>query len=320
MQEFLSQADAPPVTVIVLNWRGIAKTRECLTALRQDTYPNRHLLVVDNGTETPEGDQLKEEFPEIELVKLDQNYGFAGGCNKGMAHAKARNPAYIWLLNNNAIPEPHTLTRLVQAMMRDPQAGAAAALVVEGPGSQHKKADLKPSGIGQIDYGKAKTYLRQCKPYENIEGLPCDWITGSNLLLSKEAIAKVGGFDENFFLYFEDVDICVQIRKAGFKCLLVTESIVAHEGSAATQGSYSLWRSYYHTRNRFIFFAKNSPPHLKPLAFLMILSHVLRHCITFPGRGKFSQYKLKAELLGLSDFVQGKLGKAKCLEWCDKIK
>lgn len=63
---------------------------------------NRHLLVVDNGTETPEGDQLKEEFPEIELVKLDQNYGFAGGCNKGMAMPRLATQ-HIYVSNNDTI-------------------------------------------------------------------------------------------------------------------------------------------------------------------------------------------------------------------------
>lgn len=309
--------------MLVLHWRGIEKTQRCLTSLRSSSYKHKHVLLVTNGS--PEGDSslLATEFPEVELLKLDRNYGFAGGCNRGMEKALANQAEFIWLLNNDAIAKPESIEHLIKAALSCPDAGALGAIVLEGHSSTAEEA-----GLGEINFNKAKTYLRKTSLVEasaqtssKLEqgGYSCAWLSGSNLLLRSSALKKVGLFDERYYLYFEDVELCKRLTDAGFKCLLVPGSTIEHEGNASTQGGLSLWRSYYHSRNRLLFFMQYCSPSQRPLALLAIWGHFLKHCLTLPMRGKAGQARLKAEWLGLNDYYSNRLGPAACLDWCETI-
>lgn len=310
--------------MLVLHWRGIDKTRQCLKSLADLDYPSYSILLVDNGSETHDGRRLQQEFPHIELLRLESNQGFAGGCNRGMEHALKTHTSYIWLLNNDALAHGENLKMLTGALKSRPEAGAAAALVLEGQCAGPEDSPKIATGLGKIDFVKAKTYLKplpESKPEPSGEPyIACDWVTGSNLLLKTSVLKQVGLFDERFFLYFEDVDLCFRIRQAGYACLLVTSTMIEHEGSASTQGGLSLWRAYYHTRNRLLFFSKNAPLHLKPLALAAVNSHILKHCLTLPWRGAAARAKLRVELSGLKDFYAGKFGQATCLDWCENFK
>ncbi|MDQ5937669.1 MAG: hypothetical protein QG574_5028 [Cyanobacteriota bacterium erpe_2018_sw_21hr_WHONDRS-SW48-000092_B_bin.40] len=300
------------------------KTRRCLTSLRATSYQNSHVLLVANGS--PDGDsaQLATEFPEVEVLTLDRNYGFAGGCNRGMEKALADQADFIWLLNNDAIAKPESIEHLVKAAIANPEAGALGAIVLEGHSSTAEEA-----GLGEINFKKAKTYLRktgqdksssQNSTQQEKGGYSCSWLSGSNLLLRSSALAKVGLFDERYYLYFEDVELCKRLTDAGFKCLLVPGSTIEHEGNASTQGGLSLWRSYYHSRNRLLFFMQYCSPSQRPIALLSIWGHFIKHCFTLPLRGKAGRARLKAEWLGLNDYYSKRLGPATCLDWCESVK
>lgn len=332
-------AAAPAVTVQVLHWRGLSKTMECLESLRKLTYSNYRVLVVANGAEAGDAQAISDKYPEVELLSLSDNFGFAGGSNRGIEHALKSGADYIWLLNNDALSKPDTLSKLVDALEKCQNGGAAAALVLEGkvagageaggagraessPGAEDKVDLRQVAGIGKIDFLKAKTYLRplpQTANNEHPEGQDCLWLSGSNLLLKSSAIKQVGSFDEKYFLYFEDVDLCYRLKQAGYALILVPSTVVEHEGNASTQGGLSLWRNYYHTRNRLYFFRKHTPALLLPVAYLSILSHFLKHCLTLPLRGKKGRAKLYAEWLGVRDYFCGRSGRATCLDWCNSL-
>lgn len=309
--------------MLVLHWRGMEKTRRCLTSLRATSYQNSHVLLVANGS--PDGDsaQLATEFPEVEVLTLDRNYGFAGGCNRGMEKALADQADFIWLLNNDAIAKPESIEHLVKAAIANPEAGALGAIVLEGHSSTAEEA-----GLGEINFKKAKTYLRKTGQDKSSSqsskqekgGYSCSWLSGSNLLLRSSALSKVGLFDERYYLYFEDVELCKRLTDAGFKCLLVPGSTIEHEGNASTQGGLSLWRSYYHSRNRLLFFMQYCSPSQRPIALLSIWGHFIKHCFTLPLRGKAGRARLKAEWLGLNDYYSKRLGPATCLDWCESVK
>ncbi len=313
---------------MVLHWRGIEKTRRCLISLRSSSYKNSRVLLVMNGSPESDGPQLATEFPEVELLNLDHNYGFAGGCNRGMEKALANQADFIWLLNNDAIAKPESIEHLVTAALANPEAGALGAIVLEGHSSTAEEA-----GLGEINFNKAKTYLRktslgntkldetsaQASPKPENSGYSCAWLSGSNLLLRTSALKKVGLFDERYYLYFEDVELCKRLTDAGFKCLLVPGSTIEHEGNASTQGGLSLWRSYYHSRNRLLFFMHYCSPKQRPIAILAIWGHFLKHCLTLPLRGKAGRARLKAEWLGINDYYSNRLGQAACLDWCETI-
>lgn len=300
------------------------KTRRCLTSLRATSYQNSHVLLVANGSPNGDSAQLATEFPEVEVLTLDRNYGFAGGCNRGMEKALADQADFIWLLNNDAIAKPESIEHLVKAAIANPEAGALGAIVLEGHSSTAEEA-----GLGEINFKKAKTYLRKTgqdksgsqTSSKQEKGLySCSWLSGSNLLLRSSALSKVGLFDERYYLYFEDVELCKRLTDAGFKCLLVPGSTIEHEGNASTQGGLSLWRSYYHSRNRLLFFMQYCSPSQRPIALLSIWGHFIKHCFTLPLRGKAGRARLKAEWLGLNDYYSKRLGPATCLDWCESVK
>lgn len=330
--------DPPSVTVLVLHWRGIDKTRRCLASLRTSTYSNYKVLLVDNGSAGDGVDQsqadgvtLAREYPEVDLLSLDRNYGFAGGCNHGLKRAMANGAAFIWLLNNDAVARPESIGHLVQAALANPNGAAFGAVVLEGDSSNAEEA-----GIGEISFAKAKTYLRKMpaegggasaasknkaewRQNDGVTTYSCQWLSGSNLLLRQSALQKVGIFDEKYYLYFEDVELCHRLKLAGFECLLVPGSTIEHEGNASTQGSLSLWRNYYHSRNRLRFFMQYAPAHLKTVALASIMGHMAKHMLTLPTRGKRGKACLRAEWLGVKDYFDGKSGRAECLDWCEKI-
>ena len=300
------------------------KTRRCLTSLRATSYQNSHVLLVANGS--PDGDsaQLATEFPEVEVLTLDRNYGFAGGCNRGMEKALADQADFLWLLKNVARANQESIEHLVKAAIANPEAGALGAIVLEGHSSTAEEA-----GLGEINFKKAKTYLRktgqdksssQTSSKQERGVYSCSWLSGSNLLLRSSALSKVGLFDERYYLYFEDVELCKRLTDAGFKCLLVPGSTIEHEGNASTQGGLSLWRSYYHSRNRLLFFMQYCSPSQRPIALLSIWGHFIKHCFTLPLRGKAGRARLKAEWLGLNDYYSKRLGPATCLDLCESVK
>lgn len=307
-------APSPKVWILILHWRGIENTIACLDSLRHLTYENFKVLVVDNGSQGQEGTRLANSYPEIDILRLEENLGFAGGCNRGISYCLDKSADFIWLLNNDATVDPESLTLLVSEALKEPKAGALGASISDADG-----ADGHLSGRGVISFAKAKTYLKGDFSCGTPEVIGCEWLSGCNLLLKSDALRAIGTLDEDYFLYFEDTELCHRLRLADWKCLLVPHARIVHTGNASTVGKLSFLRAYYHTRNRFLFFSKYTPAAIKPVAYLNMWAHIIRHCLVLPLKGKDGQYKLKAELLGVKDYFQRQLGKARCLDWCEEL-
>jgi GT2 family glycosyltransferase len=240
---------------------------------------------------------------------MAENLGFAGGCNAGARDCIGRGADWVWFLNNDARVEPDTLSLLIANAAKQPQAAALGAVVYTPSGQGYV-----PNGGGEIDFKRGKTYERK-QPEPGAETLSCEWLSGCNLLVDSRKFESVGGFDEQYFLYFEDTDLCFRLRQAGWQCLLVPQARVEHAGGASTEGDRQTWRRYYYTRNRLLFFGSHLSKPRAVLPFMLIGMHLLRHTLTLPWRGENGRRQLRAELLGLSDYLHGRLGKAQCLDW-----
>ncbi len=298
-------AKPPLVYILILHWRGIEHTINCLDSLKRLDYPNYRILIVDNGSENSEGAGLKVSHPEIETLVLDRNFGFSGGCNKGMEYCLEKEAQYIWLLNNDTVVPQNTLSLLVQSLENDTKAGAAGACLDV---FDQTTGELKgKTGKGQINYWKAKTLLKEP---ENNSNISCDWLSGSNLLLRTKTIKEVGKFNDDYFLYFEDVELCVRITRAGWSCLLVPEAGIKHIDGASTKGKLASWRNYYYARNRLYFFSSNTTGIAKFLCLLSIFVHMARRLVIWPFSSKEKKKLLEAEYLGTWHFFQNKLGQA----------
>jgi len=305
----IDQNKEKTVWIAVLHYQGIENTRACLSSIRKLNYPSAEILIADNCSPDRSGELLKLEFPDCHHLQLNENRGFAGGSNAAVNYCIERGATFVWLLNNDTEHEADALSLLIDAAEKNPMAGILGATVYTP-----EKGGFHRSGSGEIDFFKGKTYERGLID-ENSTTIETQWLSGCNMLFRAEAFQKLNGFDESFFLYFEDTDLCFRMRQAGWSCLLVPPAKIRHAGSASTQGKLAVWRAYYHTRNRLVFFLRNRQGLASIPILLDIAFHLLRHCLVLPFRGENGRRQLKAELLGLSDFLQGKLGKADCLDF-----
>jgi len=309
VEQHPEQLSEPLVWIVVLHYQGPDHTRACLQSLRALKYGNFNVLLIDNGSPDRSGDALAAEFPEFSYKRMTDNLGFAGGCNAGAQESIGRGAEWVWFLNNDAWVEPDTLSVLMSSAGKHAEAAALGAVVYTPSGDGYV-----PNGGGEIDFRRGKTYERK-RAEPGADTLPCEWLSGCNLLVNSQKFQSVRGFDEQYFLYFEDTDLCLRLRRAGWQCLLVPAARVEHAGGASTEGDRQTWRRYYYTRNRLLFFGSHLSKAQAVLPLLSIGMHLFRHVLVLPWRGAKGRRQLRAELLGLSDYVGGRFGKAECLDW-----
>jgi GT2 family glycosyltransferase len=290
----------PPVLIVILHFKGLENTRNCLRSVFKMNYPNFNVLVIDNGTGNEDSKNLIKEFNKLFWTPLSDNEGFAGGCNAGISFGIQNDYKYIWLLNNDTTVENSTLSQLVEVSEQQSKVGAANAAILNTVTNE-----VEP-GRGIIDFTSGKTKL---KDSVNAEFIDCDWLAASNLLVSAEALKEVGAFDERYFLYFEDVELCHRLKLGGWKCLHVPKAHITHIGGASTEGELKHWRSYYYTRNRLLFFQTYANFSQRMAAFAAIWMHLIRHCVSLTMKGDEGSKQLQAEIAGAQDFIATRYGK-----------
>jgi GT2 family glycosyltransferase len=307
-----SQSGLPLVYINILHWRGVDHTRRCIESVLKLKYDNFKILLIDNGSLNEETKPLLQLDTERLLwLRLPENKGFSGGHNAGIKVALEHNADFIWLLNNDATVETDCLGKLIQIAQKEDRVGALNAAVLDVVPGQNNN-DPKPSkGQGVIDYRRGKTLL---KAGPDAEFADCDWLAASNLLLRREAIEQTGAFDERYFLYFEDVELCHKLRLRGWRCLFVPGARITHVGGASTEDNLKHWRSYYYTRNRLLFFQTYANSTQRISSFFSIWMHLLRHCVSLSLKGKKGKKQLDAELQGARDFLAGRFGQASNLD------
>ncbi|HYA61252.1 MAG TPA: glycosyltransferase family 2 protein [Candidatus Acidoferrum sp.] len=236
----------PLVSAIVLNWNGREDLIECLESLKEVNYPNLEIIVVDNASTDDSVDAVRSKF-EVTIVENEQNLGFGGGCNSGLAVASGE---YLLFMNNDVTVDDEFLTELIKVAETDPSVGIAGPKVY----NYYKKHELCSAG-GKIDL--ARGIMREFGVFEEDSGQydrtrNVDFVTGCVMLVRKSLIDIIGVFDQQYFIYLDDVDFCIRASKAGFVTAYVPSSKIWHKVSA-TFGYVSPLSFYYSLRNRIIF-------------------------------------------------------------------
>lgn len=238
----------PHVTVVVLSWNGREDTLACLESLAAATYPRLGVLVVDNGSGDGSPEAVAAAHPDVALVRLDANLGFAGGMNVGIAEALSRGAELVMLLNNDTEVEPGFLEPLVDALEPDEAVAAACSQIVfrDDPATVwYAGASFRP---GRGHHGANRGYggprLSAATP-----PFVTDRACGGAMLVSARALAELGDFDESLFAYAEDTDWSLRSARAGWRLLVVPASVVRHAVSAASGGASSPDTLYYGLRN-----------------------------------------------------------------------
>lgn len=248
--------DPPLAYVIVLNWNGRGHLDACLGSLVVGSRPNTRVLLVDNGSRDGSVAFVRERYPQVELLPLEENRGFCGGNNAGVAHALARGARWIVLLNNDTRVEPESLERLLAAGEADPEAGVLGGTIRM---FDHPEA-LNSTGVdlNLWGYGRDRDFAA---PADAAPRPPGDVlaVSGCFLAVRREVLEEIGFLDERFFAYYEDVDFCLRVwDRTAYRVRYVPDAVIYHKVSASTSGA-SKYRNLLQRKNQLRVLARHYP-------------------------------------------------------------
>lgn len=245
--------EQPLVSIVSVQYGHPDVTLEMLKSLKQISYPNIEIILVDNASPDCNPDIVKEEYPDIIYIKSKENLGFAGGNNMGINIAKGK---YILMLNNDTEVDSGFLEPLVEKMENNPQIGIVSPKI---------KFFYTPDTLQYVGYapinpitqrGGAKGFgQKDLGQYQ--EDAEAAYGHGAAMMISMNVIKEVGLMADIFFLYYEELDWAHRIRNAGYKIYYVHNSLVYHKESISTGGRISSLRAYYMTRNRILYLRRN---------------------------------------------------------------
>lgn len=238
------------ISVVVLNFNGKRYLEKCLSSLASQTYEDFEVIVVDNASTDGSVDYLKAQFSWARIVKNEKNLGFAGGTNSGIRQARGD---YILTLNNDTQVDRCFLECLVKPMLSDKSIGMCASKMLLSDGRINSAGICISRSGAAWDRGMFEPNDGQYDCLEEVLG-PC----AGAALYRKKMLDEIGLFDEDFFLYMEDVDLAFRAKLAGWKCIYVPEAVVHHH-HGGTAGFGSDLAVYYGNRNAIWYAVKDFP-------------------------------------------------------------
>ena len=289
----LERGAQPLISVIIPNWNGAHHLPTCLESVRSQTLREFEVIVADNGSIDGSLELLTRDYPEVRVLALGENRGFAGACNAGI---KAAQGTYVALLNNDTEADPGWLSEVVAAFQRHPEAGIIASkmLLFDRRDTFHTAGDFYRvdgipgnRGVWQKDEGQ---YDREETVFSACGGSAAYRIT---------MLDQVGLLDEDFFFSCEDVDLAWRAQLAGWECVYVPRAIVYHKLSATGGGATA---SFFDGRNLLYLLAKDYPSDLWKIYRRAILRAQLRLAqeALQAWRGAAARARLRGMLAGIA--------------------
>ncbi|MDD1723559.1 MAG: glycosyltransferase family 2 protein [Methanospirillum sp.] len=260
----------PLVSVVIVNYNGKKFLQDCLGSLKKQTYSPSEVILVDNASCDGSVELIRKYFPCVKICVQESNLGFAGGSNAGIREAHGQ---FILTLNNDTIAFPEFIEELVQPMISDSSVGMCCSKMVFPDGRINSTGICISRSGAAWDRGGGEPDRGQYDTAEEVFG-PC----AGAALYRRTMLDEIGLFDEDFFLFMEDVDLAFRARLAGWKCMYVPKARVVHiHGGTATVGSETA--VYYGNRNTVWVVVKNFPSFSLLLSFPWILG---RNCGIIP--------------------------------------
>jgi GT2 family glycosyltransferase len=255
---------APEITIIIVTWNGRQHLEGCLTAVAAQQGVEAETILVDNASTDGTAELVRTRFPWVRIVALDRNHGFAGGNNAGAREARGR---YLAFLNNDTIADPNWLRSLRAGLDEERGIALATSRIVY----MHDPATIDSAGDGMTRWGGA---------FKRHHGRPASQVTesrevfgacGAAFIIPKAIFELLGGFDPDFFVSHEDVDLSYRAQLRGYRCRYVAASIVRHRGSS-TLGRASRSAVFHGQRNLEWVYVQNTP---LPLLVRTLPGHLL---------------------------------------------
>ncbi|MFY0673456.1 MAG: glycosyltransferase family 2 protein [Bacteroidia bacterium] len=244
--------NSPKLSVITVNYNGISDTLEMLQSIKNAKYEYIEVIVVDNASNIDPTSEIHAHYPEVKVIRSEQNLGFAGGNNLGVDVAKGD---YIMLLNNDTLVDEDFAKPIVEAFEQNPDVGIVGSKIhfLHSPGIMQYAGSTKMNPLTltsfAIGWGENDTGQYDKGTYTHLSH-------GAAMTVSRKAINKAGTMEDGYFLYYEELDWCLQIQKAGFKIWFQPKSLIHHKESMSV-GKSSPLKEYYKTRNRILLARRN---------------------------------------------------------------
>ena len=286
------------VSVITINFNGLKDTFELIDTLPLEDE-SIEVIVVDNASKEDEATLIEQRYPQVKVVRSKENLGFAGGNNLGIQAARGK---YLFFINNDTLFRPQTsdLRLLVSRLESDKNIGMVCPKIRFTWGNHPiQYAGYTPLsritlrnqsiGCGEADHGQYDT--AHSTPYAH----------GAAMMAKREVIEQVGMMPECYFLYYEELDWSMMIRRAGYDIWYDPAVIIYHKESQST-GQDSPLKSYYMTRNRLLFAKRNINGTQKMLTYLYLIGVVVtRDILKYSLHHHFDL--AKATIKGIRDFI-----------------
>ena len=245
----------PKLAVIIVSWNTKDLTRKCIASvLRSQFDAELEVLVVDNASSDQTPAMIQTEFPQVKLVANQENLGFGRACNQGIAQTQAE---YIFFLNPDAEIEPNALHYMVNFLDTHTQVGAVGCSLRYPDGSTQRAYYDFYSFLGSLKDNEL--IKKRLKTADQEKTMPVDWVIGAVFMVRSKVLEQVGKFDEDFFLYGEEMELQYRIRKAGWEIYYIPEvAAVHHAGKSA--GQARLTSTIHNYRGRYLFISKHYSP------------------------------------------------------------
>ena len=290
------------ISIITINYNGIKDTCELIASLPLEDE-SIEVIVVDNASKEDEATLIKDQYPQVKVIRSTENLGFAGGNNLGIQAARGR---YLFFINNDTILQPSSFTHqtllrlLINRLENSPNIGMVCPKIRFSWGDNPIQfagytplsritMRNKAIGYGELDKGQYDT------------AHPTPYAHGAAMMVRREVIDKAGLMPECYFLYYEELDWSMMIRRAGYDIWYDPTVTVYHKESQAT-GQQSPLRTYYTTRNRLMFVKRNNLSPTRFLSYIYLIGPVVcRDILKYMFQRRFDL--AKATIKGIRDFM-----------------
>lgn len=279
------------LSIVILNWNGKQHLEHFLPALlRHTTHPDAEIVVADNGSVDDSLQFLKNEYPGIRIIELEQNYGFSGGYNRAIEQVDAR---YILLLNSDIEVSEGWLEPMIEQMEEDITVGACTPKILDFKRKTHfEYAGAAGGFMDHLGYpfcqGRIFDHLEEDQGQFD-QATDLFWGTGACLMIRTDLYREAGGLDEKFFAHMEEIDLCWRLQRMGYRIRFVPSSAVYHVGGATLQRG-NPFKTFLNFRNNLLLLYKNLPSkgRTRTLCYRMILDGI--SAFRFLVQGAFKDF------------------------------
>lgn len=260
------------ISVVTINYNSEKATENLLNSLKDIDTDDfvLDIIVVDNASKIPYKLISEDKNRNITLIRSEINTGFSGGNNIGIKYAIKSNADYLLIINNDTTIEKDALIKLKNVIDKEQNIGVSVPKIYFAKGYEYQKKKYNENEMGRViwyaggymDWNNAKSEHIGMDEVDNGQfdnKKNIDFATGCCMLIKKEVLEKIGSFDERYFLYYEDSDLSIRIKRAGYNMRYVPEAIVYHANAQSSGGSGSDLHDYFLTRNQMLFGMRYTP-------------------------------------------------------------